>query len=203
MGHTETGYRAVWSCHLRRSAVALWAMLLSAGLFGTGAAQESGISLPADRSLPEVPSSYAVCEVRGDSTIMPPLGDATMVLAICGGQGLLLGHADRFGIHESGELGAVLVTLQRDDAQRVLLISRQEGGAPLLEDLGGQIALAAGRGPMSPIEGIEVDATGFARDGAIAVRDGAARGENATATIALAPQIAQARASRAGVAARD
>lgn len=197
MGHTCTGYRAMRLRHWQRRLVVPVAVLLAAGLYGTGAAaQESRISPSADPSLPAAPPSDAVCEVRADSTIMPPIGDAAMVIAICGGQGLLLGHADRFETRESRELGAVLATLHRDGVQRVLLISRQEGDAPLLEDLGGQIALAAGRGPMSPIDGIEVEAAGFARDGAITVRGEAARGEStATRTIPLAPQIAQARAS--------
>jgi len=79
-----------------------------------------------------------------------------------------------------------------------VLISKRDNEGPLLEDLNGQIALSAGRGPMSSIDGTSVDSASFGREGAIALgvgpeisKDGMGR-----RIIRLAPQIAEARASQ-------
>lgn len=110
------------------------------------------------------------CAVKVSDQIGPAIGPAQPVVAICGMKGLVLGYADSFEIATSKQIPAVLVNLLRGSERRILLVSLKEGGLPFLEDLTGQISVNVGRGPMSSLEGIEVDISGFASDGTIILR---------------------------------
>ena len=90
--------------------------------------------------------------------------------ANCRGQGFLMGRATGFETVENESLNATLVDIRLGSSRRVLMLSIQPDGTGLVEDLTGQIALAAGRGPMSEIDGIELDLRGFERTGEIGVR---------------------------------
>jgi hypothetical protein len=119
--------------------------------------------------------------------------------ANCGGQGLLLGSITSFEAIPNDTLGATLVDARLGGYRRVLLLSRQPDGTPLAEDLTGQIALAAGRGPMSEIDGVELDLKAFALTGEVGVRGRPEdAGRRKTEQIGLAPQVALERARQAG-----
>jgi len=123
------------------------------------------------------------------------------LLASCGGQGVLLGPVAEFATFDNEELGATLIDLQRNGERRVLLLSLQPDGRSLVEDLTGQIALAAGRGPMSAIDGVELGLEDFSRTGEISVRGlPGDNGSRKAEKVGLAPQIAGTRASRIGSA---
>ena len=118
--------------------------------------------------------------------------------AICQGVVLLLGPVTKFYAVTSEVLQATLVDAHLGDVRRVLLLTAQDDGQPLVEDLSGQIAVAAGRGPMTSIDRIELDFEEFAKTGDIGVRGQA---EDRTAAkadrINLGEQIAFERAHRA------
>lgn len=85
--------------------------------------------------------------------------NAHVVLANCQGQAIFLGEANRFDVFHNPELRSMIVYLHLDNERRVLTLSLEDDGQVLLrEDVGGQIALAAGQGPTS---GLDLDLTGF------------------------------------------
>jgi hypothetical protein len=117
------------------------------------------------------------------------------VRAACGGHGIVLGAATGYEAITSEDLQATLVDLRLGSLRRVVLLTLQSDGQPLLEDLTGQLALAAGRGPMSDLEGVELDLGQFVRSGVIGVRGQAQdTGPRKAARVELAPQVASARA---------
>lgn len=183
----------------RALAIFVGTTLLGFGLLATPAAAQAGSEARA--SSEQTP----VCSVEANDTFGPPIGNARPVVAICKGQGLLLGYADEFTIATQEALQTVLVDMHRGTDRRVLLISLQSDGPPLLEDISGQISKSAGRGPMSSLEGIEIDVSGFTGDGMIAVR-GRPEDNGGTAragAINLGRQIAQVRSSLAARPAQD
>lgn len=132
-----------------------------------------------------------------------PAGDPRPLFATCQGKGLMLGSVSSFEAIDSEAIGATLVDLRRGTERRVLLISAQPDGTPLAEDVTGQIALAAGRGPMSGIDGIELDLKAFARTGEIGVKGGMQdTGRDKADRINLGQQVAAER-SRMGGASSD
>jgi hypothetical protein len=178
--------------HSRAAAVAV--AMLALGLSASPAAGQAVPSAPSAAPPP-------VCDVQVSERFAAALGSSTQVLALCGGYGLLLGPADTFEVYRNEGLAAMLVDLRRGSDRRVLLISLQGESPPLLEDLSGQISMAAGRGPMSPLEGVGIDVARFARDGSIGVDGPGASGANVGAsTINLGRQVAQVRSARTGAA---
>ena len=114
--------------------------------------------------------------------------------AKCPGGGLVLGRATAFEAVSNEELKATLVDAYLGTSRRVLLLTVQDDGKGFAEDLTGQIARTAGRGPMSNIDGVELDFKQFALTGDIGVRGrpedrGRAKGDK----IGVAQQIALAR----------
>lgn len=133
-----------------------------------------------------------------------PDREVQLVHAACGARGLILGPATQYRVFHNQDLQAALIEMQLGGERRVLLLSLQEDGSPLLENLNGQIAVAAGLGPMSELEGIDLDWAGFAQRGAIGVRGRAAAGGAMRAeTLDLGTQIAAERSRRRGAAAMD
>ena len=116
--------------------------------------------------------------------------------ADCSGRLVILGPATAYKVVPNERLNATLIDLQFEHERRMLLLSMGADGLPLLEDISGQVALAAGRGPMSDIGDVVVDPGEFARAGRISVRADeraeSARGENRQ--IALDEQLARERA---------
>jgi hypothetical protein len=155
-------------------------------------------------ALPSQVRPGPICTVRTNDTLAPAEGNARQVTAVCGTHGLLLGYADTFQVFSNERLQAVLVDMRRGEDRTVLLISLQDERPPLLEDIGGQISMTAGRGPMGSLEGIEVDVAGFAQGGTIGLRSRSeASGEAKTDTIDLGRKIAEARAVRGAFPARN
>lgn len=117
--------------------------------------------------------------------------------ANCRGRGLILGEASDYKVTYNEALNATLVDMRLDGERRLLLITIQDNGLPLLEDLSGQVALAAGRGPMSELDGLEIDLSQYLTDGEIAVRPaaGGAAGEK-SGVVKIGEQIALERARR-------
>jgi hypothetical protein len=117
---------------------------------------------------------------------------------------ILLGPVTSFEVIHSEALQATLIDARLGDERKVLLLTLQEGGQALVENLNGQIARAAGRGPMSQIDGIELDFKQFAATGNIAVRGQPQDRPRARADkIGLGQQIALERGRRAQGAAQN
>jgi hypothetical protein len=92
-------------------------------------------------------------------------------------------------------LGAILVDARIGSSRRILLLTPQPDGLPLLEDMNGEIALAAGRGPLSDLDGITIDFPEFVKNGTLAVRGLAAdTGPDRADRIDIGEQIAVERA---------
>lgn len=126
------------------------------------------------------------------------------IVASCRGQGLILGRADSFRVIENRQLEAMVIDLVRDGERRVLMISFPDD-EPLLEDITGTLAKAAGRGPMSSIEGVEIELGGFEQDSRIAVRSPpeAGRGIARTSEVDLGQGLATEAARRAEARVRN
>lgn len=142
----------------------------------------------------------AVCTVQTSEALGPAVDAAKPLVAICQSQGLLLGYADSFQVYSHNGLQAVLVDVHRGAQRRVLLVSLQNDGRPLVEDISGQLAMNAGRGPLSGLEGLQIDVGSFVRDGSVAVRGRPEENGGAVKAgrINLGQQIAELRASRGG-----
>ncbi|MGV3553824.1 MAG: hypothetical protein ACO1OD_01060 [Croceibacterium sp.] len=109
----------------------------------------------------------------------------------------MLGEATAYEVRANHSLRATLVDTWFWDNRRVLLISQQDDGSPLVEDLSGQIALAAGRGPMSGLVGVELDLSQYIETGSISVRESATSGaKRQEAQVNLGAQIALERSRR-------
>jgi hypothetical protein len=109
----------------------------------------------------------------------------------------MLGSVTRFEAIPNEALQSTLIDAYRGGERRVLLLTIQEDGQALVEDLTGQIALAAGRGPMSAIDGVELDLKEFARTGEVGVRGKADGRASAKADkISIRDQIALERTRR-------
>jgi hypothetical protein len=114
--------------------------------------------------------------------------------ASCKGRGLMLGSTTGYHVIANDALPATLIDTWRGSERRVLLISVQADGAPFVEDLSGQIALAAGRGPLSRVEGIELDLANFASDSHIGVHAAPESVDRAkVVTIDIGQQVAMER----------
>jgi hypothetical protein len=123
--------------------------------------------------------------------------------ANCGGRGLPLGPAQTYEAFANPALKATLVDLRNGEDRRILLISLGDDGVPLVEDLSGQLALAAGRGPMSELADVKLDLGRFVQHGEIGVGGGSEdTGPARVDTINLGQQIALERSRRGARAPR-
>jgi hypothetical protein len=130
-------------------------------------------------------------------------GQPSELRASCQGRGLMLGRATGFEAIVNEALQATLIDIRLGTERRVLLLTVQPDGTPLVEDLGGQLALAAGRGPMAELDGVELNLHAFAATGEIGVRGRPEdRGSRKADRVSLGPQIAAER-SRRGSAAQN
>lgn len=186
----------------RRAATAAMAMLLlgSAVLAGPAFAQDSpspdGPEAAPAWQTQAVPDHDGPCRVFAFDA---PGGDVKDLRAGCGGHGLILGPVTSFEAIANEALQATLVDMHLGSSRRVVLLTMPADGQPLLEDLTGQLALAAGRGPMSELEGVELDLKAFARTGEVGVRGRPQdAGSRKAGKVGLARQIALTRARLSG-----
>jgi hypothetical protein len=115
--------------------------------------------------------------------------------AVCRGRGVILGPASTFVAIANDALQATLVDAHLGDSRRILMLSVQDDGEPLVEDLSGQVARAAGRGPMAELTGIDLDFKRFADEGLIGVRDAPGRaGAVRAGSISVGQQLVAERA---------
>jgi hypothetical protein len=89
--------------------------------------------------------------------------------ASCQGRGLMLGQVDHFDVVDNVKLSATLVDARRPGGRRILLLAPGDDGEPIVSDMTGQIALAAGRGIMSEINDIAIDFGAFSTTGEVVV----------------------------------
>lgn len=109
------------------------------------------------------------------------------LVASCRGRGFILGPADSYELHQNLEMEAAVIDLVWGGQRRVIMISFPGGEEPLLEDITVTLARSAGRGAMGSLEGMTLDLSGFAKDGKVAARDGAAA---RSGEVSLGQQIA-------------
>lgn len=176
-----------------KRSLAIAALLLGAAISSVPAAAQDDLSLSA------APSDQ-LCKVFA---VEGSRDGVEQLLASCRGHGLMLGETSGYEVVINEALQATLVDMRLDGERRILLITIQEDGEPLVEDLGGQIALAAGRGPMSALDGLEIDLSRYLTDSEIAVRPtGGAAGEK-IGEVRIGEQIALERMRRQGAALQD
>jgi hypothetical protein len=121
------------------------------------------------------------------------------LFAECGKQGHMLGSVSDFTAIGNARVGAILIDARLGQARRILLLSQQPDGQPLLENLNGEIAIAVGRGPMSDLVGVTINWDEFASAGTLAVYGAAADTGLAKADrIDIGRQIALERARKLG-----
>ena len=157
---------------------------------GQAPAQADGpASVPVDLPAP-------ICHVES----VEIAADAPMQLqAACGTHGLILGPVSTFSVSTNGDLNAMLVDVTYQGKRRLLMLSLGDDGFPTLQNVTGQIARLAGKGPMSGIDDVDVDLTNFASAGTVMVNRVTAEGqaEAATSEIDLGEQITAEQARQA------
>lgn len=174
------------------ASVCAWAALVPAVPAAAQSESSTQVSAPGKSDAP-------ICVVKNSDELKSSAGSAGILLATCRGHGVLLGEADHFDFTVDKDLGAMLVDVRRNGARRVLMVTPRDDGPPLVEDISGQIAMNAGRGPMSPIGDIAVDLAGFADGGTIGVTSRAedTGGVARSSTVNLGQQVADVRAANA------
>jgi len=176
------------------------------GVLGWGAAL---LSTPASAQSPAPqpaagdaqPQSARVCWVLA---LQDAKDKPQQLRAVCNNRVLFLGPVTTFQATENQALKAELIDSYFGNERRVWLLTVQDDGQTLREDLTGQIARAAGRGPMSRIDGIQIDVTQFAQTGEVGVLGPPEERAGARADkIELAEQIALERSRRASAATQN
>jgi hypothetical protein len=102
-------------------------------------------------------------------TVAGPAGRASELGASCNGRGLLLGDVSNYQVIADPTLNAIVVDKHLGGERRLILITIRTDGRPLVEDITGDLAVAAGRGVMSNLVGLDVNLGSFASNGTIAV----------------------------------
>lgn len=133
--------------------------LLGALAATPAAAQEASSSI-----IPK--NTPKICHIAAQPAAAGAVQD---VRAFCWGTGLVLGEAENFRSFTNPALEATLVELDWNGTKRVLLLRPDAEGRPLLEDLSGTLAAAAGRASWSGLDGLSLDYGAFAQVGTIGV----------------------------------
>lgn len=124
------------------------------------------------------------------------------LFAACRGRGITLGPVTEFEAHTNEASAATLVDARLGSERRILLLTIQADGNPLVEDLTGQIARRADRALAASIADLEIDTRDFAGAGVLAIRSSSSEGAPGVAkTIDLGSQISAVRAGRVAAAA--
>lgn len=92
-----------------------------------------------------------------------------VLFANCSGTGILLGEADSYSLSYNPASGALAVSVNFGDSLRVMLLQRDTDGATSVEDITGDLAVAAGRNPTSGLRGTRIDFTAFGSEGVIGI----------------------------------
>jgi hypothetical protein len=176
-----------WAVHAARPMAGLALLAVTPG--APAMAQDAESALASVTAQTAAPASCSVFAENAEAD------GVQIVRAICAGRVMILGPTTSYSAIPNRKLGATVVDMRMRDERRVLLLSIDPEGLPLVEDISGQIALAAGRGPMSDIADVTVEPGEFASSGRIAVqadaRAQAAPGE--VRRIALDEQLARER----------
>lgn len=167
-----------------RDAAACTALLAACAAFlPTAAIAQVASEVPDPEVLARLQAAYA-----GDDNPLCLIslvgeGDAQLVTAGCHGQGLVLGAAQSFETATNAAGDVQIVILRSTGSDRVLMLSGDQSGAPLVEDLTSTLARAAGRSAMANLRDIEVSLTRFVETGMIDLvpsgREGARRAHSA------------------------
>jgi hypothetical protein len=193
---TDIGARAEAACQrgIRRLVSGILAMLIAGGALwampataqDSAATQDTASAAGASLRVPPV------CLFRTESAREPAPG---MLQANCGGRIFGLGLADSYTPVSNPGLKAEIVDVRWRAERHVWLLSQQDDGQFLLEDLSGSIALSAGRGPMSDLRGLDIDISGFATGALVAVAP-QAQAPGKAGQVRVGDQIAAERARR-------
>lgn len=130
-------------------------------------------------------------------------GAPTILMARCSGTGVLLGEADDYSYFYNPASGAIVVNIERRGRTRVMLMQRDEVGLSV-EDITGDLSVAAGRAPTDGLRGVSTDFERFGGEGIISVAEGAADGAGlarsvqASADFIIADHSSRRRAISAG-----
>jgi hypothetical protein len=163
--------------------LAVLAFSATAASAQTTNAPASTLTIGPPPALVATPQGCVVSSIPGEAD-----GAETLV-ANCRGQGLILGRATEYRTFVNPSLNATVVDIRLGSDRRVLLLSLGKDGRPLLENISGEIARVAGKGPMSTIADVGVDFGGFARDGNVAVQPSPSVGGGGQ--LALGAQVIQ------------
>lgn len=90
-----------------------------------------------------------------------------MVMAVCNGRGFVLGRGDGFVMMPHRDTGAVAVVVGRDNDRKVWLLSPDEEGNVMLEDLTYEFARAVGRSPTGGLADVRINLARFRNTGVI------------------------------------
>lgn len=134
------------------------ASLLSLGLSASPAAAQQ-YPLPSERPEAGICTVFAGASVDGMQEVR----------ARCWGTGLTLGSADRFRAFANPTLRSTIVEIERGGKRRVLLLRPFVDEQPLVEDISGTLAVAAGRVSWAGIDGLTLDFGQFVTSGRIGV----------------------------------
>jgi hypothetical protein len=117
--------------------------------------------------------------------------------ASCGGRGIILGGTTGYRVFENHALKAIVIENNLDAQRRIVVIRLEADGQPMVEDITSDLALAAGRGVMSNLRGLDINLEGFAADGAVGVGPAAGDATNDKSGIVnIGQRIADARAGQ-------
>lgn len=133
-----------------------------------------------------------VCEIEvappEDAEQVGPGARNGVVVALCGGEGVVLGSAERWRSFANRREGAVVVELESLGRKRIMLLQRDSEGRLTSEDIAGTLSLAAGRSAVGGMQGLSARLERFAGEGLIAVEPDAstsARGVDLPAPFSL------------------
>ena len=154
----------------------------------------------------EAPDAAEAAKTGCEVVAVPMATGPQMLEAHCGTQALLLGSADTYSVAANPDLDATVVDMGAGAGRRILLLRMRDDGGPVVEDITTTIALAAGKGRISPIDDVAVDLDAFAGEGKLSVEaQPAGEAEGAvpqTQTIDVGDQVALEQASEAAVPAQ-
>ena len=173
-------------------APAFTAIALAAGLL---------LDFPADA---QTSSSTASTTINSPCSLgLQPVGDQGLpiLFANCGQRGVILGPASSYQTFTNAGLGATLVDIRTGAERRILLLGLKADGEPTVENLNGAISMKAGNGPMTAIDKLRIDLSGFASTATITVSQNqqSSSGPSATTTLDIGQQVAAERSLASGV----
>lgn len=127
-----------------------------------------------------VSTAPAQCEIRSEKR------DGTLLLAgLCGTASVSLGRASSYESVIHSKSGAVAVVIERNSETHVLVLRSDAEGAPVLEEVTGDIARKAGLLPQVGLAGFSLDLSRFPENGIINASRDDLTGRASTGPIAI------------------